>query len=266
MIELDISWDGTTPGLAEHRLSIALFATPLRGLLTAARRTANNMLREAMSRKESDTGRLNAEADRIDIQIVSLNTGSTNPSCVVTVTPAPDPQALLWPEGLAEEAIDRLLLDIEHEGRGIPRNTRVREYFRQLPPGITNQDYILRVDGVVKREVHLGVVSIAPDLSDSPYLVELTGNVVALGFDPGRHFVRVKTSDSSASEVTLTATKEQVDRALETLGSAIRILAVCNVGGKKLLRLQRSSERRVRLDQNTYIFEKWRTLLARLAQ
>jgi len=266
MIELDISWDGTAPGLPEHRLSIANFATPLRGLLAAARRTANNMLREAMSRKESDTGRLNAEADRIDIQIVSLKEGSTNPSCIIAVAPAPDPQALLWPEGLAEEAIDRLLLDIEHEGRGIQRNIRVREYFRQLPPGITKQDYVLRIDGVVRREVHLGVVSIAPEISDSPYLIELSGSIIALGFDPGKHFVRIKTSDSSASEVTLTATKEQVLQALEARESTVRLLGVCHLGGRKLLRVQRASDRPVRLDVNTFVFEKWHSLLARLAQ
>ena len=63
----------------EHRLGIGSFAVPLRALLMAARRTANNMIREAVDRKGSEVGRFAAEADRIDIQIVTLDEGSTSP-------------------------------------------------------------------------------------------------------------------------------------------------------------------------------------------
>lgn len=264
MIELKISWDGSAPGLAEHRLSIGSFALPLRTLLIAARRTANNMIREAADRKESDVGRMANEADRIDIQIVELNEGSTAPSCIVSVSEAPGQRMLFWPEGLAEDAIDRLLVDMECESRGIQRNRGVRDYFKQLPPGITKQDYVLKVNGSVRREVHIGAVSIASDLRESPYLIEVTGSVIGVGFEPGRHFVKLKGSDGS--EITLSATANQVDKALEHRSSNVRILALAGTGARKLLRLQPESESPVRLDVNTFVFQKWNHLMARLAQ
>ncbi len=266
MIELDISWDGSAPGLAEHRLSVAGFAIPLRSLLMAARRTANNMLREAVDRKESDKGRLAADADRIDIQIVSISDGSVSPSCIIAVAPAFEAQIPMWPEALAEDAIDRLLGDLEYESRGVHRNKSVREYFRQLPAGITKQDYVLRVDGAVRREVHIGTVSLALESSDSPYLTEITGSVIGVGFDPGKHFVKIKSADSTASESTLSATREQVDAALENRERQIRVLVLNYPGGARLLKLQPSSDRKVKLDTNSYVFHKWNDLLARLAQ
>jgi len=172
---------------------------------------------------------------------------------------------VIWPEKLAEDAIDRLLGDIEYESRGIQRNKGVREYFRQLPPGLNKQDYILRVDGSVRREVHIGPLNLATDLSEIPYLMEITGNVIGVGFDPGKYFVRIKSTDPSASEVTLMATSIQVDRALENRHERVRALVLSHVGGKKLLRLQLTSDVPMRLDIDGFVFRKWDALLARLA-
>lgn len=265
MIDLEIRFDGNVPGLAEHRLSIGSFAKPLKLLLTAARRTANNMIRESGERKEAGVGRLLAEADQIDIQIASLSEGSTIPSCVVTAIPALSQQSNLYAETLAEDAIDRLLSHIERESEGIPRSKWVREYLRELPFGLTSQDYILRVDGIVKREVHVGLMSISSLLTETPYLKQIVGKVIGVGFEPGRHVVKIKSSDADGAETTLTATKKQVDTALEIRSSQVRIVAVVSAGTQRLLRIQEARETPVKL-QDSHIFVKWEELLGRLAQ
>ena len=105
-----------------------------------------------------------------------------------------------------------------------------------------------------------------PVLTEGPYLIEITGNVIGVGWDRGKHFVKVKDSDSSASEVTLNATARQVDVALEHREAFVRVLALVNAAGKKLLRIQQAHESRVLLAPNAFVFDKWRELMARLAQ
>lgn len=265
MIELRIRWDGPVQGLDEHRLSVGLFAVPLRRLLTAVRRTASNMLREAGHRRETETGRFAAEADQIDIEIASLIEGSGGIAGIVSVQ-VPPGQMGLWPEGLAADAMDRVLLDIERESRGIRRSTRVRDYLESLPPVLTAQEYWLFVDGTEKQHITLGAISLTTELNAIPYLMELRGPVIGVGFAPGPSFVRVKASEDG-SEVTFACEKEHVESALELHAQGeVRVLGLVRDGNKRLLRIQAVNEPRVRLDEKTWIFERWNGVLARLAQ
>lgn len=264
MIELNITYEGNVPGLAEHRLSIGQFGVPLRHLLFAVRRAANNMLRDAADRGEAKSGRLAAEADQIDIQIRSVREGSTDlDTCIAVVDPHDDPQMALWPEGLAEDAVSRVLDAIEKESKGVPRNSRVREYLRTLPFGLTRQYYALRVDGELRREVEVLAVRLPTEVDELPQLIEVVGKVVGVGFEPGRNFVRVKSSDASSSEITLNATATQVDRALEIREADVRVLALEPTS--RLLRIERETDHRARLDVDAFVFAKWRNVLERLA-
>jgi hypothetical protein len=264
MIELRIRWDGPVNGLDEHRLSVALFSIPLRKLLTAIRRTASNMLRESANRKETEFGRFAAEADQIDLEIFSLVDGSGGVASVVSVQ-VPSGQMGLWPDGLAEDALDRVLIDLDRESRGIRRNARARDFLESLPPSLTSQDYWLYVDGTERRHVQLGRVSLVTELSAVPYLVEITGRVISVGFAPGPNFVRLKASEDG-SEITFHCSKEDVFRALEIHETDVRVLGLVRDGTKRLLRIQAIHEPRVRLNEKTWIFERWDGVLGRLAQ
>jgi hypothetical protein len=264
MIELKIQWDGPVQGLAEHRLSVGLFAIPLKKLLTAVRRTASNILRQAGDQKEIEKGRFFAEADQIDIEISSLVEGSSGIMSTVSVQ-IPPGQILLWPEGLAEDSLERLLVDVERESRGIRRNSRAREYLESLPPVLTSQDYWMFVDGAERRHVHLGAVDLATELNTVPYLIEVTGRVIGVGFSPGPNFVRLKDSQDG-NDITLSCGFDDVFRALEMRDADVRVLGLVHAGNKKLLRIQAQFEPRIRLDENTWIFERWGNVLARLAQ
>jgi hypothetical protein len=265
MIELKVRWDGPVDGLSEHRLSIGAFGSPLQKLLAAVRRTASNMLREATDRKETDTGRFFSEADQIDIQLTAITEGSTGVMSVVSVQVPPGQQSL-WPEGLAEDAVDRVVQFIDYESRGNRRSKRVLEYLESLPP-LTAHDYWLYIDGTLRREAHLGPLSLPTELDAVPYLVQVSGQVISVGFSPGPNFVRIKTSDGSDSN-TFYCTPEHVNKALEmhAEGAEVRILAIVRGSGKRLLRIQFSREQHVRLSEDTWIFERWHNVLSRLAQ
>jgi hypothetical protein len=264
MVELRIKWDGPLPGLSEHRLSVAAFAIPLRKLLTAIRRTANNMLREADQRKATDVGRFAAEADRIDLQIASVLEGSSGVQSVVSVE-IPPGQMGFWPEGLAEDAVDRLLSDIDRESRGIRRNSRARNYLEALPPALTSQDYWLYVDGDERRHVHLSSVALPTDLNSVPFLVEFVGRVISVGFPPGRSFVRIQTL-KDGSEVTFSCSQDEVSAALELHAGDVRVMGLVRDDVKRLLRIQAVHQPRVKLDEKSWVFDSWHSVLERLAK
>lgn len=263
MIELKIKWDGQLDSLNQKRLSVGLFAAPLQKLLAAVRRTASNILREGSNRKETATGRFASEADQIDIQIVDLLRQSTGIQSIISVQAPQVPQMAMFNEKLAEDSMDRVLLEIERESRGIRRSDRVREYLEALPSGLTHQDYWLYVDGNLVRDVHIGPLALPTGLDAVPYLVEITGKVIGVGFPPGTNTVRIK--DNDGSEISLASNNENVLRALEIRDGDVRVLAIVRDSNKRLLRIQSLHEARVRLDENV-IFEQWRTLLGRLAQ
>ncbi len=265
MIRLNIKWSGNVPGIAEHRLSVQHFGTPLRHLLMAVRRTANNILRQAYLRKESDLGRLASEADLIDLQIAGVYESSLGVGSIVDVQMPPG-QMPLMPEQLAGDALDRFLADMEKESNGVRRNNGARRFLLSLPPGLTSQEYRLYINDEERRVVTLGELSIPVSVDSLPFLLELTGDVIGVGFDPGRHVVRIKASDVSGSETTFQATAEQVNLALEYRDSPVRVLALSGMGTKRLLRIQRDDEPRVRLDRDDYVFKKWDPALAELAR
>lgn len=57
-----------------------------------------------------------------------------------------------------------------------------------------------------------------------------------------------------------------MDLALEHRESKVRVLALANLSGKRVLRIQPSDERRIRLDRREYVFARWDTALAELAR
>lgn len=264
-VELKIKWDGEDPGLPEHRLSIGSFGLPLHNLLTAIRRTASNIVRDAVAMPEASVGRFASEAERIDIEIKSLVTSSGGIQGVVTMQhPPPGMQIPFSFEDLTEQATNRVLEDIDRERDGVLRNKSVRKYLESLPEGITKQEYTLSVDEEVKRHVVFENVSLPQPVTELPYLAEVIGNVIGVGFEPGRNWVRIMGQDG---EVSISAQAESVEGALEMRNSEVRLLYVFLPGGhRKLLRLDRPSMTRVSLNVDEFVFKKWHSVLEGLAQ
>src|SRR5258707_6883318 len=89
---LEIKYDGTVPGLDEHRLSLSAFGPSLNALLRALRRIATNMVGDALGSQDVSKGRLKGTAKHIDIEIESITHGSSGVSGLVTLTPPPGAQ------------------------------------------------------------------------------------------------------------------------------------------------------------------------------
>ena len=68
--------------------------------------------------------------------------------------------------------------------------------------------------------------------------MEVDGVVIGVGFEPGRHFVRLKAVDASGAEVTFQATRDQVEQALAHRDTRVRVLAIVGQAFKKLFRIK----------------------------
>lgn len=243
-IELRICFDGTTPGLKEHRLSLVAFAMPLQLLVAALRRTASAVIASGNEDPAygSRGGKLADPAKLIDLELVAIEKGSAAPYFVCTARP-PGLQQLAIPglvapaNDLAEISVDRFLRDLEAESSGKRQSHSVRRFLQSIPDSVTSQRYVARSGGRMIREVHVATVNIAKATTARPRLTQITGDVIGVGFEPGQSFVVLK---SGTRSIKCIATAAQVEAALN-LRAAPTTAAVLE-GEKPVLIWIRSAE------------------------
>jgi hypothetical protein len=247
--------------LNAKRLSLGAFGEPLTLLLLALRRIATNIVAEAFDDRPP-RGRLTSEAKRLDIEIGELIKDSSGFDGTITVATAPYNTQPLF--DLAESAGSQLLDALDSESHGIPRNSSIQKYLRALPTGINRQTYWLHKNGKPLREVTFGE-PVFPDLPvDVPYIAEYLGNIIGVGFEPGRFEVKIKPEDGGV--VTLAATSDQVDSALSLRDTKARIIAVVHTNSHRLVVLQDAEKPLNRSTREAAVFEHWSGALARLAK
>src|SRR5262249_40141165 len=148
-------------------------------------------------------GRFANAARQLDIEIIELVKGSSGIESAITVsTPLGGTLPLL---DLATSAGMQLLDALEAESRGIAKNAGVRKYLQTLPKGITQQNYQLHQNNTVLKQISFGEAVLPEMPADVPYITQHSGNVVGVGFEPGRPEVKIK---SPGGTVTLIATSE----------------------------------------------------------
>jgi hypothetical protein len=243
-VELRISFDGTTPGLKEHRLSLVAFAKPLQHLVAAIRRTASAIVASGSEDPAygSRGGKLADPAKLIDLELVAIEKGSAAPYFVCTARSPGLPQLAIRGLGtpandLAEMSVDRFLRDIEAEGSGKRQSHSVRRFLKSIPEGVTSQRYVASSGGRMIREVRVATVNLAKALNPLPRLVQITGDVIGVGFEPGQSFVVLK---SGTRSIKCTATTPQVEAALHL--RADRITAAVLEGERPVLLWIRGAE------------------------
>ena len=97
-----------------------------------------------------------------------------------------------------------------------------------------------------------------------PYLVELSGKIVGVGFEPGTNTVKIKSDDGR--HFTFLASPLHINNALDLRSLPIKVLAVMQENGCRLLRLQEAGMPWPIPSREDSIFNKWDGLLRRLAQ
>ena len=262
-VQLDIVWDGDAPGLLEHRLSLGAFGDALTALLAALRRIATNIVGDAVEGEAAEVGRFANAARQLDIQIESIKRNTSGFAGLVSIhTPQGETMQLF--DDLPETASTQLLEAVESESRGVLKNAAVRKYLRALPAGVYRQIYVLHQNGRELKRVELGNMALSDLLSDLPYLMEISGRIVGVGFEPGKNEVRIKSDDGR--QLTLSATALHVDNALNLRNATIRALAVIEETGSRLLRLQDQATGWTVPSREEAVFARWDGLLRRLAR
>jgi hypothetical protein len=262
-IEINIVWEGDAPGLQEHRLSIGAFGDALNVLLLALRRIATNIVGEAVEGDGAEVGRFAKAARQLDIEIRSIVGGSAGFSGWVSLHTPPGENMQLF-NSLPQTAGMMLLDAVESESKGIWKNSAVRRYLKALPPGVYRQTYVLHDNGTELKRVAFGQMEISTLAPEVPYLVEVKGRVVGVGFEPGRNEVRLKTEDGK--HFIFIASAIHVEGALEARGSVVKAIALIQENSSRLLRIQEAARAWSIPSRESAIFDKWNGLLTRLAQ
>jgi hypothetical protein len=264
-IELKIHWHGNVPGLEEHRLSLAHFGEPLHLLLLALRRIATQMVSVAVEGDVPSTGRFANLARQLDIEIANIEGASSGINALLSFHEQPDALPLFsdLPDRVSLELLDA----IDRESKEQPANSAVRKYLRALPNGITRQTYIIHDGGMEKKRIEIGDLRLAALPEELPFIRESEGNVVGVGFEPGRNEVRIRTD--SGTILPLTTTIETVDQAISIRRETVRTLSVHDGKKSRLLKLQKAADPRFKLSEESIqenIFNRWSGVLSRLAK
>lgn len=264
--EIKIRWDGDIPGVDKHRLSIGAFGQAMSELLIALRRIATQMVSTAVDPERPSTGRFANLARGIDIEIKQIEGGSAGFDGVVTFMQPPDELPLF--ADLPQRASFELLDAIDRESKGYPSNWAVRKYLSLLPPGLHRHVYEIYDDDAKtpSKRIEVGDVLLPQVPEEFPFIREVTGNVVGVGFEPARSEIRIKGEGPVTS---FDAEPEQVERALEMRHDTVRSLGVYANKHTRLLRLNKASEPRFEVTQEMieeHIFKRWSGVFARLAK
>ncbi len=260
--KIEIVWDGPVPGLSEHRISIGTFGESLKLLLQAFRRIASNMFRDAVEEGPATRGPFKKGTGFLDLEIYQIKESSSGIGAACILRPPPGESGILV-EDLTKRAGEALLVAIEQESKGIPRDASVRRYLESLPPEITSQAYEFRSNGTVK-SISLGEVHLPEPSKRLAHLTTITGFVVAVGFEPGATSVSIKDDKRTLS---CTATPEQVEAALSL--RSVQVVATAVVTERsRLLNIRPDEDLRPLTEEETerVLFGKWDNLLRKLAQ
>jgi hypothetical protein len=266
--ELEIHFTGTAPGIQEHRLSLSAFGEPLNLLLGALKRIATQIVRNAVGGEYPKVGRYADLARNLDIEIVKVDGHSLGLSSVISFReiPGPQPDLPLW-AALPERAGKELLEAIERESSGELAHVAVHKYLSSLPEGIEQQKYNLHSNGRSIRKVEFGRAKLTEIPLELPFLRRIEGDIVGVGFDPGKNEVRVKPEDGNFSS--FSSDPGQVDAALDMRKNKVRTIAVQTSKGLRLISLKRAAEPVSKFDPESatnHVFSRWDGVLKKLAR
>lgn len=263
--KLTIRWDGDTPGLRDHALSIASWNDALRLLLAAVRRTAESILQHETGNPNygNQGGRLSKRVANLDLHIVAIRDGCIN----IDFVPAflPSPQQDLFDGEIARRAIEHVVKCIGDEANGEERSASVRKFLRKIPPGVTSQSYRLEVDGeeVITTKITSTKLPVTP--MNLPTLRRINGQVVGVEFEPAQPSVKVR---SNGQTIRLSATQAQVEDAIKLRDRPVTLMTVSGPVPRIIWLTPAESLPVVPPDElrATQLIEQWEHTLARLAR
>lgn len=263
--KLTIRWDGDTPGLRDHALSIASWNGALSTLLAAVRWSASSIVQNETNNPNygGRGGRLSNRVAALDLHIVAIRDGCVNID-MVPVFP-PSPQQDLFEDELARRALEHVVKCIGDEANSEPRSAPIRKFLRAIPEGVTSQFYRLEVDGeeLITREISSTSLPVEP--TNLPALRRIDGQIIGVEFEPAQPRVKVR---SNGQTIQLSATPSQVEDAIKLRARPVTLMTVSGPAPRIIWLAPAESPPVAPPDEPraTQLIEQWEHTLARLAR
>jgi hypothetical protein len=260
-VQLKIRFDGTTEGVAEHKLELSAFSNALKQLVATLRRIASGLVDEAT---EQSSGRFKHDAE-LRVFLDSLSGGSLQMNLDVSSPPIAPGYSIMLFDDLPSRTAERFIESIKAEGNGVFRSLPARRFLGSLPKGITSQKYEVYSDGNLLCEASLGEVSLADEAIDLPIVVKTVARITGIIFEPTLE-VRF---DADGEKLSCSASTEMIDKAILLRSEDVLIMATLHGGKGRLLWIGTPGSfpaRMTRSDRSNHVLARWQRTLAELAK
>jgi hypothetical protein len=259
--QLKIHFGGTAEGMAEHRLELGSFGASLAQLVSALRRIASSMIKEAT---EQSMGRL-ARGAELRVFLDSISGGSLGLNMEVASPPVEAGYNWNLFDDLPSRAAEQFVRAVDAESKGIPRSAQARKYLQLIPAGVTSQKYEVHADGRLLYETTLGDVKLTEEIEDFPLAIRTTAKIVGVMFEP----VPEVRFDASGRKFSCVASPTLIDKAIQFHSEAVLVVATITGSKGRLLWLGPPDSfptPLIREQRETYVLSTWKETLDELAK
>lgn len=224
---LTILYDGDSEAIRAHRLSLDEMAEPLYFLLKALRRAASS----------ARDGKFSDYAKSLDLEVKTVGEACLRVEleCVQRALPS-EVVSDMFAGHSTEDAVDRLLQDLEAHTQGREAIPAIGKYLRALPSSVSRQVYEGRANGKLIRRVETGAVPPQEASPGLPRVVIFHGSLASVTLEPGREAVSIRATERGRVVRGLKATAKLVEQALELRHETVRVTAIVG-DGDRLLRI-----------------------------
>lgn len=233
---LEIHFDGTTPGLAEHRLDLSSFVDALQALTAGLRRTASAIVNDAT--ETSAVGRVTRKAE-LHVFLEKLLPGSLGVAFAIEPPEVAPGDSFPLFDDLAVLSTKRFVVGLKKESEQVYQNAAARRFLRKLPAGLTAQRYEVYEGEKQVLEVSIGEVNLPAEPEELPSVIRASARVLGVTFQPQAE-VRL---DVAGTTFACTASDALVDKAITLRGEDVQVVAVVIAPSKaRLLWLSRPAD------------------------
>ena len=268
-VEINIRFDGRTPGLTSHRLSIAAFHAALHKLLIALRQTADSVAQGRIRQRSGKLGK------KFDLQIATISDGCVNLKLQWGPTDTSELDESSSEFELARKSAKAFVDSLDNEWNSTESdNNAVRKFLRALPEGVEIQEYEAKAGTEVLSKTVLRTRGAIEPTSDwratVPRLREFRGRIdlIRFGQRGGKGRVRVRELPSNDLH-NCGASEELIDLAAKLHKETVIVKVLMHQDFQELLIIRSYNEPEsipTAEERQKHLFERWKNTLDKLAE
>jgi hypothetical protein len=269
-IEFRIRFDGATPGLPEHRLSIGAFHSSLTKLLRALRVTADEVGNDRRRARTGKVGKL------FDLQLTQIEDGCVNLMCKI-VAEKTDEMSVDQHAKLQIETVTRFMAGLESEWRtSAGSDTVIGRYLKSLPEGVVTQEYEGTAGGVTIGKIALSNrIAAFPDHDEdfrrtAPRLRQVVGMISVIKFGaPGAKDGKIVLKSMEGPTYSCLAAPRLLDFAAQAYKGSVVAQVLVRHDLNRLISLRDAHslfDRMSKDDRHKHLTDRWSQTLQRLGE